>query len=938
MELKLIRQMLDGVIRGSSGTLFVEGEAGIGKSELVRALMRSAAEEGVHAIPGGAHPFDRNRPFGLIADALELRPHASDQRRAAMGRLLSGAEAQPGSQDARHRIIEAVVDLAETLSRDAPLLVVLEDLHWADASSVMAIGAMVHRLQHAPVLLVCTLRPAPRSEELDVLLDDCLAASARLVHLRALTAEEVTELVRAEVGGHPGPALAAIVEKAAGNPLWAIEILRSLSSEGWLRHDDDVVEAAADELPGSFRELVVRRLGYLPRPALDVLRLAAVLGDAVSIQDIAVVTGRQPRDVLADLEEAFRAQLLDHRAEAVVFRHQLVQQSIYEDMPVPARRAFHRDVARSLARAGADLAQVATHLVAGADRGDLEAVELLRRGAAEASTGAPAVAVDLLSYARELLPAGHADTDLIAAELADAMQQAGRVADAAYLAASVLDRPHLPEVDVALRLTLVSALSLLNRTQELIDRAFATLELGSLDPAQEALVLTQASYGQSFSGDFVGGEATARRARDLADRAADAGMAVWSRCALSLATRTQGRYAEALALAEDAVSRAFEPPDSAARLRFPHFFLAMALADSDRGDEALATYARAIEESEQLGAAWLLPDMLHLAAEARFVAGEWDDAAAEFEAGLTLGRQHGQQISIAQTRAYQALIATGRGDFAGARAALHEVAGELTSTTPVYGSELVAFAAAAATEAEGDPRAAFDLLWRFWQYDQARDIRYYHRYLGPALVRLAVLLDNRDAGAQVVLAVEAAAALAPEVPTVQSAALRCRGLLDRQPRPLIDAVEFAEQGGRFLDHAGSCEDAASVLAGVGRDDDAKAFLLTAHALYDGAEADACVARVNAALRRLGLRQGVRGQRRRDATGWGSLTKSETSVAKLVAEGLTNRDAAGRLHISPHTVNTHLRHVFQKLAVTTRAELAAKFAKDGITHTSDVSRG
>ncbi len=132
-------------------------------------------------------------------------------------------------------------------------------------------------------------------------------------------------------------------------------------------------------------------------------------------------------------------------------------------------------------------------------------------------------------------------------------------------------------------------------------------------------------------------------------------------------------------------------------------------------------------------------------------------------------------------------------------------------------------------------------------------------------------------------------------------------------------------GRRVLDHAGACEDAAAVLA-AGQPDQAKELLLEAQALYEAVDAVAWSARTAAALRVLGVRQGARRPHRRAETGWESLTRSERAVSELVAEGLTNREVARRLHISPHTVNTHLRHIFQKLVVTTRAELAAKTAR------------
>ncbi len=942
-ELTIARELVKGVVGGASAVLLIEGEAGLGKTRLVQQIRDEASAIGACVLWGGGHPLERTRPFGVIADALDLRPRSSDPRRVAVGRLLAGEGVDPDpraptpASDVRFRVVDEVVELIETVAASVPVVLILEDLHWADDSSLVTARTIVHELDGMPLLLVATFRPAPRVLALDVLLDDCVAVGARLIHLLRLRAEEVDTLVLAVLGARPGPILASIIEKAAGNPLWIVELLRSLSSEGWLRGGDGLVEAAGDELPSTLRELVLRRLHYLPVAALDVLQLAAVLGESISVHHLSAVSRRSPREVVGDLAEPFRARLLDERDDAVVFRHQLVQQAIYEDIPMPLRRALHRDAAGALARAGADHAQVASHVLRGAEKGDLEAVRWLRRAAMEAAAGGPLVAVDLLQRAVELLPNGHNEADLVRAELAEALLRAGHVAEAATVAEAILDRPHRENADLRLTLTLVSALSLQNRPTDLITRAEAALKTPALRTVDQALVLAQASYGQTFSGDFPGGEATARRALELAELAEDTAMTVWSLSALSVAVKTQGRYGEALSMNRRAVASVLETADEGARLRHPYFFLGMALADCDLVDDAHVAFERAIGECEALGSAWLLPDTLLQAAQLRFATGEWDDAAVELEAGLRLAEDRGQRVLIAQSKACLAIMAAARGNLPAAKSALAGLETIVTDNDrPPYGAEMVAIAMATMAEGVGDASGAFAMLLRFWNYDVERKIRYYHRYLGPPLVRLALEFQHSDIATEVMGTVEKDAALAAEVPTVQATALRCRGLRYRDPRPLLDAVALARRGRRVLDHAGACEDAAAVLA-AGHPDQAKELLLEAQARYEAVDAVAWSARTAAALRGLGVRQGARRPHRRAETGWESLTRSERAVSELVSEGLTNREVARRLHISPHTVNTHLRHIFQKLVVTTRAELAAKTARhEQITHPSDVS--
>jgi DNA-binding CsgD family transcriptional regulator len=931
-ELALARRAMRDASDGHAATLLIEGEAGIGKTCFVHRLVDDALKAETMVLRGDAHPFETTRPFGALAAALDLRRSSPDPRRAAIGRMLVGDTrpsdpAAPTTPGLRFRVIEDIIDLIETICARRPILLVLEDLHWADNATLLAVRNIAHELPHIPLFLVASLRPSPRSAALDQLLDEVLVNGGRHIRLLPLPPAEVETLVRAELGVGPGPGLAAVIDKAGGNPLWVVEILRSLSAEGLLRREPTVADVTSPELPNSLRELVLRRLRYLPQPTLDFLQLAAVLGDAISISDLTAVARRPAADVLRVLGEAFRAQLLGEDGEAIVFRHQLVHDAIYQAIPRPLRSALHRDAAGALARAGAELSQVAGHLVLGASRGDLEAVRWLREAARDATAREPSVAVELLRCAQRLLPDGHPDADHVAAELVEAMLRAGQVAEAAELADAILGRPHRSDVDKPVRLWLLESLSLQNRGAELIAQAEAALAASpGLSAADQSLVLAQASYGRTFSGDFLGGEATARRALELAESAADVAMTVWSLTTMSVAVKTQGRYPEALAPTQRAVGLAFKPPNTAARLRHPHFFLGMALCDADRLGEARVAYRKAVEECNQLGSVWILPDTLLLSAELCFLLGEWDDATAELEAGLRVAHEHGHRISVPQSRAYQAVIAIARGDHQAAGATLATLEAELSSSAPSYGTEVVAFAAALLAETRGEATRAYELLTRFWRLDAQRENRYYHRYLGSPLVRLGLVLAERDTARRVAEEVEAGASLAPDVPTVQSAALRCRGLVEHDPDRMIRAVELARASLRFLDHTGACEDAARILAASGQIEQAKELWSEALERYEDVGARAWAMRATAALRRYGVRRGSRGPRQRPTSGWASLTPTERAVSELVAEGLTNREVGRRLYISPHTVNTHLRHVFQKLAVPTRAGLAAEVAR------------
>ena len=922
-ELGLAAAAVRQLSEGRASALAIEGEAGIGKTLLVQAIVDDARSRDVVVFCGQAHPFERTRPFGVVAAALDLSRRSMDPRRAAIGALLAGqgAGAPRAAGGILYRVVEEIVDLVETSCAERPVLLVAEDIQWADSASLMAISSLVRQLPLAALLVVVTARPSPLSAEVLRLLDDLAAAGARTLRLQPLKSGDVAVLACHVLGAPPGPALTAMLAKAGGNPLWAVAMLRSLADEGTLRRAGDSVETTASELPVSLSDLVVRRLRDLPTATLELLRVTAVLGDAVSLRDVAAVTRRPPAEVAGQLSDAFDAQLLDEADDRVVFRHQLVHDAIYQHMPPPARRLLHREAAVALMAAGADRLDVADHLMLGAERGDEQAVAWLRDAAREASAQAPLVTLELIRRAEQLLPDGHRDADVVSAEVVQALLRAGKVAEASDRAEAVLARRHAAEVDTPLRLALLAALALQNRAAELITVAQASLaDPARLQPSGHVLMLAQQSWALVYTGDPGAGESAADRALVIADQAGDAAMMVWALTALLVAVGRQGRYGEALAHARRAAALAADSHDMRSLPLQPKFFLGLALFDCDLVGEARAAYREALDD--EFGSGWWLSETLMADAQAAFVIGEWEDAVPGLITGGQAAQEKGNQNLVSQSLAYRVIIATAAGDYRAASELAAGIAGSLEGDELSYNAGILTFAVAGLKAAQGDRQGAYDLLLRCWRFDAERECRFYHRALAPDLVRLALELGHRGVAAEVASTVAAGVALAPEVPTVRSLALRCQGLVDGEVEPMMEAVVFARRAPLLVEHAGACEDAAGLLAQRGRRDEAVALLAETLERYERAGADAWAGRVRAQLRALGVRPGPRGPRDRPATGWESLTTTERAVSLLVAEGLTNGAVARRLYISPHTVNTHLRHVFAKLGVANRVALAA----------------
>src|SRR6266545_5164262 len=174
-ELASLVEVLRRAVEGPCQVALIEGEAGIGKTRLLAEVLDRARGEGFQLFVGAAAELERDRPFGALAEALDLRPTASDQERAEIGRLLVGdGDAVPSAMSLdeapalRFRVLEAVLTLVERLSLSAPVIA-LEDLHWADPSTLVAFRHLRRRLAHLPLALLGTLRPSPPTPELDQL-------------------------------------------------------------------------------------------------------------------------------------------------------------------------------------------------------------------------------------------------------------------------------------------------------------------------------------------------------------------------------------------------------------------------------------------------------------------------------------------------------------------------------------------------------------------------------------------------------------------------------------------------------------------------------------------------------------------------------------------------------------------------------------------------
>jgi len=932
-EVGQLSAAVDRAVVGRLSVVMIEGEAGIGKTRLMAHALQTARDRECQVASAKAEEMEQNRPFGVIAAALDCARGAPDGRRAAIADLIS---AQDGRDHAGltvssdpgllFRVVDALCDLVESLALDRPLVLGLDDLQWADPSSLVTLGALARTAVGLPVALIGCCRPFPRPPAMLRLFESLEQAGLQRLGLPHLGDSDVRDVVAELVGATPGPGLLAVVAGAAGNPLFVTELLNAIAREGSLRTTDGQAEVSGSALPPSLHLTILGRLSSLPEEAIQVLRAGSLLGSTFSITELATVLARPVSDLSPGVEAVISSGVLDERGVLLQFRHDLIREAVYADMPSSLRLALHREAAVRLAEVGSPSPRVADQFARGATIGDPEAIEWLTRAAREAASTSPETSAELLERAVGLMAEPDPRRDLLLVERADSLMSAGRVTEAVAACETLVNRGPRLQADAPARLRLGAALMVNGRPTEALSALAAVTASANSTDEMRALGLSEASFASLWLGDFEGAEQAAEEAESVASRCDHHRAATGALATRSVVACMRGQLSEAIKLSDEAVALADQSPG-----RVGHAFPVYAtrgwiLMEQDQhapASQALNTGRRICEE---LGVRWPLATYQAYLAVERFVVGEWDDAVAELEAGIALAEETGVTYAVKPSLSAQAMIRLYRNDLPGARQAIQDAEAVADRGSRLFDYRVL-LARALLLEAEGDTTQAYSEMADRWRLCRSVGMAIDYPVVGPDLVRLARSAGDMDLALEVAAAVDGVA-VRNQVPSITGAALRCRGLLTDDLDAATRAVEAYAEGRRLLEVALTCEEAADLAARQGNTESARSLMERSGSVFERLDASRGVMRVDAALRTLGVRRGRRGARQRPQRGWESLTPTEGTVADLVAEGLSNPQIADRLFVSRRTVQTHVGHIFTKLDIGSRAQLAALVAVQG----------
>lgn len=921
-ELERLRQVVASASAGEGSVLFVEGDPGAGKSALVTAGRALAAEAGLGVMAARATELEREHPYGIARQWFgpPLRSLEPDDRAA----LLTGpgehaltvldAAAVPAASS--FAALEGLYWVLAGLAERRPLLLVLDDAQWADADSRRLLAFLAPRVADLPVALVVTTRTG----ELD---DDRVVGPLRdgiTMTLGPLSEAAVRTLVETHLGDSGAPEFVTACHRTTGgNPFLVHALLDDLHRSGVA----PTTEAGARVVtlgPRAVATAVVARLARLSELTPRVAQALSVLGDGVARAELAAVAEVELDQLVAALDELERAGLITADDDPS-FVHAITANAVRNDMGRSARTELHRRAIAVLTERKAEPDRIAAHLIAAGTPLDGDGLEVLRAAAGDAlDRGASEVAV---SYLRRALP-----------DVTDAAERAALLLELSQ-AELFVDGPaalsHLQEAlaiteDPVQRVRIKSALAqgllFASRSEDAVamaaDAAEDAVALGDPDlihrlealqfaPAriEPAMRDTRSALLEHYRADGVASDGVG--ARMLA-----AGMVMHESRALAIDAATTVEQASWSLADSILVDQANGGAD------FIGAVMALCTADSPLARDALNAgleRARATGDVFARAACSIFLGLDHLQR------GELADAIFHGEAGLSASEAYGLGIGVPWGSGYLALAYVMAGDLDQAEATLNRAsAGGAVPDNGVW--HAFVHARAELLLARRDPEAALaaalDAGERFERVEGQNPGAMPWR---TAAAQALLIIGNERDRAEALARDEVERARQFGAPRALGRALRVLGLVvggEDGRAALAESEEVLRGSPAVLELALTLIERGAAARRGNQRAAARPVLTEALTLARRCGAAPAAARAAEELAAAGGRPG------KDHTSpLASLTPSERRVARLAADGATNRDIAQRLYVTTKTVEFHLGQVYRKLGIAGRADLAGQ---------------
>lgn len=807
-EQALLRERIDNLVAGHGGLVWIEGEAGIGKSELLAAALAEVADRGLQLGWAVADELSRRFPLQIVHECLGLDRVAE----------------------------EPVTALVERICAVGPTILVIDDLQWADDASVQVWQRLAEATRRWPLLLVMAVQPGHGRVELTELRRQLVetGGAGEVVVLQPFSLMEVELLTSHLVGGRSGNTLRRIVSRAGGNPLYLREMLNAMLFDDAIEVVDGIAvvdESQAKKAPRSLVAAVERASKMLPESTKEILRWVAVLGSEATVTSIAAVSERPVWYVVRAVSDAVAANVLTEDGTRLGFRLALMRDTVYGGIAAPTRNVLHRRAAKVLAEAGIDAARVAEQLVAAQPEVEPWVSSWLVANIDTLTSGQPEIAAELLEQVLDSLDLGDPHREVLQTAQVRVLFRLSRDPEAQARHAIAMSTD--PVRSAELRQLLAAIVYRHGRRAE----AMSVLTEVPLDPTlPEAWRLRHkallAHLGRDVS-DLDTAEVSAKAAYDEAVAQRDKFLVAHALQTRWLVDSIRRDHLSALRHVNEAI-HAVAGEQSFVGMYFDLLDNKMftcqnldRLADADEVARTAAT----------LGAEHGLPVGLQVAtAVHRYWTGQWDDAlqaldnitdtgpsvtyAGLLDAGPAKLLMHGLSALIGARRANGAAVAT------------HLEAAEKFLVTTNSERENFDFLLAARSLAAVQ---AGDLEWALEEMTPMLQPEYdgmmlRHQWL-PVFVRLAVILGDHERAERALEVVRYEAARERVPARAFSSLHRALALIDNDPEPGLVAINHYRRVGRPTELATTLSDVARIFAARGHIAEATAMHVEAQAIF-----------------------------------------------------------------------------------------------------------
>lgn len=845
---------------------------------------------------------------------------------SAAGRI---ASPQP---DERHRMLRTLRAMLCNLAEEGPLVVALDDLHWADSASVDLVCHSLHLGLEGPVLLMLASRPAQSESRLLTTLEEAERHDlARRIELTPLSVTEAGKLLREGIE----PSLRdALYHESGGNPFY-LEQLAAGAQRGSLPLS--VEEGIGTDVPAAVSAVIRGEIDALSPLAKSVARAAALVAEPFEADLVADAAELKESAILGAFDELLDRDLIrpGGSPSGFCFRHPIVRRAVYETAGAGWRLAAHGRVAAALEARGASSAMRAHHIEQSGRTGDDAAIEVLTRAGQEAASRAPASAARWFGAALRLIPAGSDQLErrlALEAQRAAALGLAGRMEESREALRSFLQLSPPAPTPLRLGATVLAAVldELLGRPEEgrrlLLDELATLSDQGSLEAAELKRELAFTCY---MDGDWAGVEKWARASLDADCRGL---VRVGALSALALSEHGSGNVDGARRWVSEAADLFDRMSDDEMAAHQPGIAIWLGWAEVciERFDEAIRHLRRGTAVSRAVGQRHLTVGLLAVEGLALASEGRTRELAEVADSAIEAALLSESSLFLSWAMIVKCALETCRGDlYAAMRFGEQAMSAGQVTGSPF--SEIARVQLAEVLVEIGEPERCRELLVGPDGRPHLTPFPQYDSLCYELLTRADVMLGHPDrAEEHVGRAAEVAGRLGLRIALARARRAQAivsleQGEARKAVAQALAAVSVTDEEGAAIEAARSRILAGKALAAVSERDRAIGELERAHEQLSRCGAFRYGDEAARELRKLGCYVRHVGEGADDSPVAG-LTGREREVMELVAAGKTNREIANELYLSVRTVDRHASRIFEKLGVRSRAAAASQFER------------